>query len=139
MPKRIALQDQITVDSVDLSDFARSVTSVSSHAQIDVSGFNPAGTSEYLAGATTQSVTVEFYGAYGTGETHATLEPLHAARTVTSFEWQPVPGPIGPTAPALKGNVMIYDYGPGATRGAEDAYQVTFMPADAAGLTWVTA
>jgi hypothetical protein len=140
MPKRIALQDKLTIDAVDLSDFSRSVATVSSHAQIDVSGFNPAGSNEYLAGATTQSVTVEFYGSYGTGEVHATLEPLHVNRTVTSFEWQPLGTvPVGPTAPALKGNVMIYDYGPGATRGAEDAFQVTFMPADAAGLAWVTA
>jgi hypothetical protein len=140
MPKRIALQDKLTIDSVDLSDFSRSVQTTLSHAQIDVSGFNPAGSNEYLAGATTESVTVEFYGSYGTGEVHATLYPIFSGRTTVPFEWQPVgTAPIGPTAPALKGNVQIYDYGPGATRGAEDAFQVTFMPADAAGLAWATA
>ena len=65
MAKRIALKDHIIVDAVDLSNFARAVTFSSEHERIDVSGFNATGANEYLAGATEQEVTVEFFGSYG--------------------------------------------------------------------------
>ena len=65
MAKRIALKDHITVDAVDLSNFARAVKFSSEHERIDVSGFNATGANEYLAGATEQEVTVEFFGVYG--------------------------------------------------------------------------
>ena len=41
---------------------------------------------------------------------------------------------VGATNPELRGNVQIYTYGPGGTRGSEDAFQVTFNAADADGL-----
>jgi len=137
MPKRIALKDSIEVDSVDLSDLARSVTFHSEHAQVDVSGFNPQGVNEYLAGATTQSVDVEFYGSYGNGEVHQTLYPIHRDRTIVAFAWRPdQTTPKSATNPELGGNVMLYQYGPGAQRGSEDTFTVTFMAADAAGLAF---
>jgi hypothetical protein len=77
MSKRIALKDFIEVDGHDLSNFARSVSFSSEHEQVDVSGFNALGTDEFLAGKTTQSVTVEFFGSYGSGEVHDVLYHLH--------------------------------------------------------------
>src|SRR5262245_12260877 len=82
MPKRIALKDSVLVDGVDLSNLARSARRPSEHERVDVSGFNATGANEYLAGATEQSLVVEFYGSYGPGEVHATLEPIHANREV---------------------------------------------------------
>ena len=67
MPKRIALTDFVMVDSVDLSNFARQVQVTSSHARVDVSGFNATGANEYLAGPTDQSVAVDFYGSVRDG------------------------------------------------------------------------
>jgi hypothetical protein len=139
MPKRIALTDHVEVDTTDLSDFARQVQVTMSHAQIDVSGFNPAGSNEYLAGATTESVQVDFYGSYGTGEVHQTLYPIFKGRTVVAFAWRPDgANPVGVNNPELRGNVQVFDYGPGAQRGAEDTFQVTFMAVDAAGLDFFT-
>jgi len=139
MPKRIALKDAVTLDLVDLSDFARQVQVAFDDAQVDVSGFNPAGNNEYLPGPRTQSVTIEFYGSYGTGEVHATLYPIYKNRTTTALKWRPDGSTaVAVTNPELRGNAKIYDYGPGAQRGAEDAYQVTFMPADAAGFDFFT-
>ena len=40
MPKRVALKDSVEVDSVDLSNFARSVRLTSEHTREDVSGFS---------------------------------------------------------------------------------------------------
>lgn len=139
MPKRIALKDSVMVDTTDLSDFARQVQFQSDHAQIDVSGFNAGGTNEYLAGATTQTVTVEFFGSYGAGEVHQTLYPIHQNRTVVVFAWRPdQTNPVSATNPELRGNVQVYSYGPGAARGAEDVFQVVFQTADSAGLTFHT-
>ena len=77
MPKRIALSDFVEVDSVDLSNVARQVQFTASHTLVDVSGFKATGANEYLAGATDQSVSVDFYGSYGTGEVHETLYLIH--------------------------------------------------------------
>src|SRR5262245_3129738 len=114
MPKRIALKDYVAVDSTALSNFARDVRLTSEHERVDVSGFNAGGTNEYLAGQTTQEVTVEFYGSYGTGEVHQTLYPIHQNRTVVMFHWRPDQvAPISATNPELRGNVQILTYGPG--------------------------
>jgi hypothetical protein len=140
MPKRIALKDSVEVDSVDLSDFSRSVTFSSEHDRVDVSGFNPTGANEFLAGQTTQSVTVEFFGSYGTGEVHQTIYPIHANRDIVPFAWRPdQTAPVGPTNPSLEGNVQVLTYNPAATRGDAEAFSVEFTSADAAGLAYVTA
>ena len=89
MPKRIALKDSIEVDGEAVGLFARSVSFTAEHERVDVSSFNPTGSNEYLAGATEQSVEVEFYGAYGATETHATLYPIHRDRSVVTFAWRP--------------------------------------------------
>jgi hypothetical protein len=139
MPKRIALKDSVEVDSVDLSNFARSVAFSSEHARIDVSGFNATGTDEFLAGSTTQSVTVEFYGSYGSGEVHQTLYPIHKDREVVTFAWRPdQTAAASATNPSLEGNVQVLIYSPGATRGDAETYSVEFVAADPAGLAFVT-
>jgi hypothetical protein len=138
MPKRIALKDSVTVDSTDLSNFARSVEFSSEHERIDVSGFNPTGANEYLAGQTTQSVTVEFFGSYGAGEVHETLYPAHAARDIVAFAWRPdQTAPVSATNPELQGNVQILTYAPKGTRGEADTFSVEFTAADDAGLVFV--
>jgi len=139
MSKRIALKDSVEVDSVDLSNFARSVRFASEHERVDVSGFNATGANEYLAGPTDQSVTVEFFGSYGTGEVHATLYPIHKDREVVPFAWRPdMTTPASATNPELRGNVQLYTYGPGGTRGDVDTFEATFQAADEAGLVFET-
>lgn len=140
MPKRIALKDNVTVDSVDLSDLARSAQFSSEHSQEDVSGFNATGTNEYLAGATTQNLTVEFYGSYGTGEVHATLYPIHKDREIVPVQWRPdQTAVVSATNPELRGNAQIFSYGPGATRGDVDTFSVVFQAVDADGLQFFNA
>jgi len=139
MSKRIALKDHVSVDSVDLSNFARAVEFTSEHERIDVSGFNATGANEYLAGQTEQSVSVEFFGSYGTGEVHATLYPIHKDREVVAFEWRPdQTAPVSATNPQLEGNVQLLTYSPSVTRGEEEAWTAEFVAADSAGLTYTT-
>ena len=140
MPKRVALKDHVSVDSVDLSTFARAVNFNSEHDRVDVSGFNPTGASEYLAGITTQSVTVEFFGSYGSGEVHQTLYPIHHDREVVPFAWRPdQTTAVSATNPELRGNVQVLTYSPAATRGDAETFSVEFTAADDAGLAFVTA
>ena len=103
-----------------------------------MSGFNAHGANEYLAGATEQAVTVEFYGSYGAGEVHATLYPIHANRTMCAFEWRPDQTAAVSQQPQLEGNVQLLTYSPAATRGEAETWKATFTAADAAGLAYVT-
>lgn len=137
MAKRIALKDSVEVDSVDLSNMARSVRFSSEHSQEEVSGFSASGTNEYLAGPTTQSLTVEFFGSYGTGEVHQTLYPIHRDREVVPIAWRPDQTAVVSAAnPQVEGNVMLFSYGPGATRGEVDTFEAVFMAVDEDGLAF---
>lgn len=137
MSKRIALKDFIEIDGHDLSSFARSVALQSEHEQVDVSGFNASGSDEFLAGKTTQSVTIEFFGSYGSGEVHDVLYHLHRDRTVFTLKWRPdQTAGVSATNPELDGNVQLLTYSPGATRGDADAFSATFTAADSAGLAF---
>lgn len=139
MAKRIALKDHVSIDSVDLSRFTRNVRFNSEHAQEDVSGFTATGANEYLAGATTQSVTCEFFGSYGAGEVHATLYPIHKDREIVPIAWRPdQTAPLSATNPELRGNGQLLSYSPGAARGEVDTFEATFISADEAGFAFVT-
>lgn len=139
MAKRIALKDSVTVDSVNLSVYARSISFSSEHERVDVSGFNPTGANEYLAGATEQSIEVEFYGAYAASETYAILYPIHRDREVVEIAWRPDGStPVSTTNPSLEGNVQLLTYNPSATRGEAETWTATFTAADATGLTYHT-
>lgn len=137
MSKRIALKDFVEVDGVDLSGFASAVQTHSDDEQVDVSGFNATGADEFLAGKRTQSVDVTFFGSYGAGEVHDTIYHLYRDRVVFTFKWRPdQTAPASSTNPELQGNTQLLSYGPGATRGQADSFQVTFTAADEAGLVF---
>lgn len=139
MAKRIALKDAVTVDTTDLSNWARAVEFSSEHERIDVSGFNATGAREYLAGATDQEVTIEFFNGYGAGEPHTILYPIHKNRTTVAIKWRPdQTAVVSASNPELRGNVQLLTYNPSVTRGEEDAWQATFVAADSAGLTYFT-
>jgi hypothetical protein len=88
MAKRIALKDSVEVDSVDLSNLARSV---------------------------------------------------RFASEVVAFAWRPdQTAVVGASNPELRGNVQVYSYSPGGTRGDVDTFEVTFNAADEDGLAFFT-
>jgi len=139
MPKRVALKDSFMVDTSDLSNLARAVNADFSDEQVDVSGFSATGVNEYLPGPRTQTVTVTFYGSYGASEVHAVLYPLYKNRSTTVIKWRTdQTTPVSATNPELRGNAKLFSYGPGATRGDVDTFDVTFTAFDAAGLDWFT-
>jgi hypothetical protein len=140
MPKRVAFKDSVEVDSVDLSNLARAVSPTSEHESVPAGSFNEFGFVETLAGTTTSSVSVEFYGSYGTGEVHATLYPIHRDREVVPFAWRPdMTAAVAATNPELRGNVRILTYSPEATFGEVETYTVEFVAADQDGLQYYDA
>lgn len=138
MAKRIALFDYIEVDGVDISNFCRSYNFTSEHEQVDVSGFSATGANESLAGQTVQSVELEVFGSYGTGEIYDILYPIHRDRSVVTFKHRPNQNnAVSGTNPQLEGNIQILTWAEGATRGEVEAFPVTLAAADEDGLTYV--
>jgi hypothetical protein len=136
--KRIALKDYISVDGHDLSDLFSQIGFSSVHDKVDVSGFNEAGTDEFLAGKTTQSVTGQVFGSMAAGETWDILYYIHQSRAVVPFKWRPDASlPVSSTNASLEGNVQLLTWQAGATRGEVESFPVEFSPADAAGLVYV--
>ena len=141
MAKRIALKDHVSVDAVDLSNFARSVEFSSEHERVDVSGFNATGANEYLAGQTEQSVTVEFYGATGPARcTRPSIRSTATARSSRSSGGPTRPPPSSATNPQLEGNVQLLTYNAGRDpRRSGNVRRSTFIAADADGLAYIIA
>lgn len=132
MAKRIALYDYIEVDGVNLSNLARSIEFESEDEEVDVSGFNPTGASEFLQGQRTRAVTVEFYGSRGSNEVHQVVFPIHDARGTCDFVWRAdVNSAVSATNEELRGTVRIPVYGEGATRGEAETQTIRFVEASA--------
>jgi len=58
MSKYLLTNAKVTVNGVNLSNFAFSLDTPDEKEQVDVSGFNPNGTREYLPGLRDQTITV---------------------------------------------------------------------------------
>ena len=109
--------------------------SYTEHARIDVRQRRRTSSSP----ATTQSVTCEFYGSYGSAEVHQTVYPIHKNRTIVAFAWRPDQTAVASaTNPELRGNVQVLTYNPSVTRGDADTYSVEFTSADSTGLAFFT-
>lgn len=132
MAKRIALYDYIEIDGVNLSNLARSIEFESEDEEVDVSGFNPTGASEFLQGARVRAVTIEFYGTRGSNEVHQVVFPIHDQRLSCDLVWRAnVNSSVSATNEELRGEVRIPTYGEGATRGEAETQTIRFVEADA--------
>lgn len=137
MAKRIALYDFVEVDNVTISNFTRRVNPSSEHNRVDVSGFSASGKDEFLLGNTTQEITLEVYGSYGTNEIFQVLYPLHRDKTVFYFRWRPnVNSSVSATNPELRGNAILPNWSPEASRGDVETFTITLVAGDANGFTY---
>ncbi len=132
MAKRIPLTDYVEVDGVDLSNLCRQVSFESTDDQVDVSGFNPSGASEFLAGNRARQVTCEFFGSRAAGEVHQVVFPIHDGRLTCTFKWRADSNSaVSATNEELRGNVKILNYTEGGTRGDVETSSITFVQASA--------
>lgn len=140
MAKRINTDIKVVVNGRNLSDHSFSVDTPSSKEQIDVSGFSPTGTREFLPGVEDQTITVSFLADFGTNSVHQTLLPLYEGGTPFPFYLQP-DSDAGTTAlnPIYGGTANIYDYnGLSGALNARGELTATFRPAPGSRFTWGT-
>jgi hypothetical protein len=129
--KFILTDVRVMVNGVNLSDHAVSVGTPSTKEEVDVSGFSPLGSREFLPGVEDQIITVGFLQDYGTNSVHQTLEPLY--RGGSSFPFYLVPDSDTGTStsnPVYGGTAKIYAYdGLAGALNARAEFEATFRPA----------
>lgn len=132
MAKRLALYDYIAIDGVDLSNLARSLSFESTDDEVDVSGFNATGASEFLQGNRIRAVTIEFFVSRGSNEVHQVVFPIHDGRLTCTFVWRAdVNSAVSATNEELRGDVKIPAYTEGGTRGEAETTSIRFVQASA--------
>lgn len=133
MAKRIALTDYIALDGVDISNLVRALTFNSEDEEVDVSGFNPTGASEHLAGTRVRSIDLECYVSRGANEIHQIVFPIHDSRATCTFVWRASqPDAVSATNEELRGLVKILTYSEGGTRGEAETTTIHLSEASAA-------
>lgn len=141
MPKYLLTNAKVVVAGSDLSNFAFSLDTPDEREQIDVSGFSPTGTREYLPGTRDQTITVGFLQGFGSAEPHRILQPLYESGTTFALLVQP-DATAGTSAgnPHFGGTASIYAYnGLAGALNARGEITATFRPATGAGFAWGTA
>jgi hypothetical protein len=138
---KFLLEDvKVVVAGVDLSGHAFNVDTPSVKAQVDVSGFNPNGTMEFLPGLADQTITIQFHNDFAAAQVHATLWPLYQSGTGFIIWLQPDSN-SGTSAvnPIYGGSATLYEYNglSGALNAPADT-TATFKPAPNASFSWGT-
>jgi hypothetical protein len=141
MGKYLLTKAKVTVAGTDLSNFAFSLDTPDEREQVDVSGFNIAGTREYLPGQRDQSIVVGFLQGFGSGEPHRVLQPLYEGGSPFLLSVLPdASAAPGVGNPSFSGTAQLYAYdGLNGQLNARGEIQATFRPATGAGFQWGTA
>lgn len=138
MAKYLLTNAKVTVDGKDLSNFAFSLDTPDEREEVDVSGFNPNGTREYLPGLRDQSIVVGFLQGFGTADPHNVLYPLYQSGSAFPISIQPdATAGVGTANPRFNGTATLYAYnGLSGELNARGEIQVTFRPASNTGFTY---
>ena len=132
MDKRIALTDEIYLDGVDLSNSIRAIGFTSEDEQVDVSGFNDSGNSEFLAGVRVRQFEMDVFITRGSNELRQVLYPLHRDKTWFDISWKVYGGvAVSATNPICRGTVALPTWSEGGTRGEAETATLTFTCPDA--------
>ena len=137
MSKFLNTDVKVVVAGQDLSDHAFNIDTPQVKPQVDVSGFNPTRTTEYLPGLADQTITVQFRQDFAAGSVHATLNPLYTGGSVFVVYVQPTSGTVSATNPAFGGSATMYDYnGLAGALNASSDMTVNFKPAPGSRFAW---
>lgn len=140
MAKFLLTDVRVMVNGRNLSDHAVSVDTPSSKEQVDVSGFNPNGTREFIPGLQDQTITIGFLQDFGTNSVHQTLQPLYSSGSAFPFYLVPDSDTGTSTSnPVYGGSANIYDYnGLAGALNARAEFTATFRPATGSRFDWGT-
>jgi hypothetical protein len=140
MSKFLLNDVRVVVNSVNLSDHAFNIDTPSEKEQVDVSGFSPTGTREFLPGLADQTIEVQFENDFSASSVHATLEPLYSSGSAFPLYVQPVSA-LGTSAtnPIYGGTAVLYSYnGLSGGLAARAETTATFRPAPNSRFAWGT-
>ena len=140
MPKFILTDGYVEIATVDLSDHAHSLDTPQEKERVDVSGFNSAGTSEFLPGAKTESCEIGFRSNFAASKVHATLQPLIGSSTGFTLEIRPTNSARSTTNPAYLMTALLFNYNMlDGKVGDASSMSAEFVNAAQAGVTYPTA
>ena len=129
----------VEINGVDLSSYARNLDTPQEKDRVDVSGFNSAGTQEFLPGRKTESATIVFRQDFASAKPHQTLEPLFRNNTTFGFSIRPTSGAVSATNPRFWGTASLFQYN-GLNGEISNVSEVTavLLPATSTGFVWAT-
>lgn len=140
MGKFVNTDVKVVVGTTDLSDHAFNVDTPSEKEQVDVSGFSPTGTREFLPGLADQTIEVQFLQDFGSNSVHAVLNPLYTSGTQFVVFVQPdSDAGTSDVNPVYGGTATLYSYN-GLSGGLNERSEVTatFKPASGSTFSWGT-
>lgn len=139
MAKFSATDVYVLLNSQNISDWCFDVDTPDAKNQIDVSGFNPTSSQEYVPGSRDQSITLKVLQDFGATQIHALLNPLYVNNTVFAIELRPTSGVRSSTNPWYGGSAQMYEYdGLSAQLNNRAEITVTLRPASGAVWAWAT-
>jgi hypothetical protein len=132
------LNGYISVNGVNLSDHATSISVETTRAEVDVTAMGAANTVNN-PGLGDATISVTFLQDFAAGSVDATLSALSSSNTPFTVEVRPVNGARSATNPGYSMSSLMYGYSPVAG-GVGDAMTVdiTFRNAAQAGLSRLT-
>ena len=139
MAKFAATDVYVAVNGQNISDWVFSVDLPDTKEQIDVSGFNPTSSREYVPGTRDQSITLGVLQDFGSTQIHQTLQPLYANNTEFLIEVRPTSSARSATNPWYGGSANMYEYdGLNAQLNNRAEIQVVIRPSTNHVWAWAT-
>ena len=140
MAKFAATDVYVLLNGQNISDWCFSVDIPDTKEQIDVSGFNPTGSKEFVPGTRDQSIVIGVEQDFSNSTAvHGLLNPLYVNNTVFAIEIRPTSGARSSTNPWFGGSAQMYEYdGLNAQLNARADITVTLRPASNAVWAWAT-
>jgi len=139
MPKFVARDYKITVNSVDLTDHCSALAVTDTADQVDATTFGPNAYKQYLQGFHDCQITATFFSDFAAASVHATLLPLYQSGSVFPVKITPTSQPPSATNPSVTLQATMYEYtGIQGKVGEMSTMDVTFANGGTAGPVWGT-
>lgn len=140
--KHLAKFRKVMVNGADLSNFCFGTDTPQDKERVDVSGFNAAGSREFLPGLRDDTITLSVLQGFGSGEPHQVIQPLFDSGTAFPIWIQPFGLTSDGTSaanPIFGGTATCFSYnGMPGELNARAELTVEFKPAPNSVFSWGT-
>ena len=138
MAKFAATDCYVLVTTQNISDWCFGIDLPDSKSQIDVSGFNPTASMEFVPGQRDQSIVLNLEQDFGATQIHSLLNPLYVNNTVFAVEIRPTSGARSSTNPWFGGSAQLHEYD-GLSAQLNNRAEITAAIRPAPGAIWAGA